>query len=96
MTEARLDTDLCTLEERRATLRSALLLKITNNPERYADLFSSETDRPKRTNGVITRAAAKNIPLSQGSSSTVYYQSFIPRAIRELRSGFGCDRTVNG
>ena len=92
ITDARLKTGLCTLEERRAAHRSALFLKITNDPERYTDLCS-ETERPKRTGGATTRAAAKNIPLSQASSSTVYYQSFIPRAIRELRSS--CDWKKN-
>ena len=87
ITEARKELSIKTLEERRKNHRLTLLLRILSKENENLTLSSTYSDivdnRQKVT--MTTRAAARGEPTAIYASKQLYYNSFLPKTIRDLR-----------
>ena len=86
VSEARVGLGLKTLEERRRSLRISLLSKILTNSLDYNALsdFTKSYLNPV-SSSTVTRSKTNQQLSSLGSSSSVFYNSFLPRTVRDLR-----------
>jgi len=89
VTDARLELGLPTLEERRRNHRLSLLMRILQDEERHNVLSSSydEIMNGREAATMTTRAASRGEPVSIFASTKAYYDSFLPRTIRDLKIG---------
>ena len=81
--------ELSTLKDRRLNHRIALLLRILSNEKVNQSLSAAYDEIVNNQEGttVVTRAASKGQPRSVYASSPLYYNSFLPKTIRDLRIG---------
>ena len=67
--------------------RFALMTKILSEDEKHAVFSSAYSEIVNDQNQVSTRAAARGEPTSVYAKSHAYYNSFLPKTIRDLRIG---------
>ena len=87
VSNAKSELGLESLETRRRYHRVSLLLKVLQDEDKHLALSSSYeeimNDRSRMT--LTTRAAKRGEPTSVSSSSKLFFNSFLPRTIRDLR-----------
>ena len=87
VTQACSDLALQPLQDRRKNHRLALLLRILSAEDRHEALASAYDelvcDRSEAT--MTTRAASRGEPTSIYAATQLYYNSFLPRTVRDLR-----------
>jgi hypothetical protein len=89
VTEARTQLQLKLLRDRRQSHRLSLLLRILSDETRHQTLASAyeELVNSRNQTAMVTRAAARGEPTSIYASSQTFYNSFLPRSVRDLRLG---------
>jgi len=86
VSEAKEKLQLAPLQQRRKNARFSLLMKILAADESHPALntaYEELTSQPKST--VETRAQARGVPRSVGASGNLYFNSFLPRTIRDMK-----------
>jgi len=88
ISEERANLKLETLAERRKKSRHSLLIQLLSHGENHRALVSSyeELMRQKDVNATVTRAAFRGDPTSIYAKTSAYFNSFLPRTVRELKS----------
>ena len=91
MTAAREKLELETLADRRTKIRHALLLRLLSHEENNESLTSAYdeliNDRP--ANVAVTRAVTRGDPPTIYAKKSVYYNSFLPKTVRETKAKLG-------
>jgi hypothetical protein len=91
VTAAREKLELETLADRRTKIRHALLLRLLSNEEKHESLTAAYeeliNDRP--ANAAVTRAVSRGDPPTIYAKRSVYYNSFLPRTVRETKAKLG-------
>jgi len=87
ITEAKAELGLQLLQDRRRNHRLALLMKILEDEDRHSALASAydEIIESRKGGAMTTRAAARGELASVYATTHTYYNSFLPRSIRDLR-----------
>ena len=86
VTEGRAQLELKTLKDRRTSHRLSLLIRLLSDETRHQTLTSAydELVNTRSQATMITRAANRGEPTSIYASSQTYYNSFLPRSVRDL------------
>jgi len=89
LTEAQTQLQLQTLKERRKAHRISLLMRILSDENKHSTLSSAydEITNDRNNTTMTTRSATRGEPTSIYASSQVYFNSFLPRSVRDLRIG---------
>jgi len=86
VTEARNEIGLKTLEDRRKDIRMSLLMRILAKENCHQALNSTYDELMKENNHQIaTRSITRGEPRTIYAASSVYFNSFLPRTVRELK-----------
>ena len=87
VTEARDQLELKSLKDRRKSHRLSLLMRILSDNTKHQALASEyeELVNSRSQTTMITRAAQRGEPNSIYASSQTYFNSFLPRSVRDLR-----------
>lgn len=95
VTKAREELELKTLEERRATHRFSLVMRVMRDDTNHHALSEAYDELMNSGSGiedtVTTRSKARGEPSTIYAANAIYYNSFLPRAVRELKVRCGIE-----
>ena len=86
ITKARTQLNLETLTERRRKARHCLLLKLLSDDEHHGSMIKDYDELTNSKDMPITRATSRGAPPTIYAKTSVYYNSFLPKTVREMKA----------
>ena len=85
ITEGLKKLELPTLENRRTTSRKSTLIKFLENSDKHQSLIDFYNKLITSNECAHTRSATKGLPKAVMANTDIFYNSFMPRTMRDLR-----------